>query len=115
MAAPALKPARGIVGLVSRVSDVVRAEVADRFGATDAPQVLSALEATALPLLEGADRDRARARVHLATIKLADGDVARFQQALALAQIDWRDVLVAAGLANADWPQVLQAAGWRVP
>jgi hypothetical protein len=100
---------------VSRVCDVVRAEVADRFSAPNALQVVSALEGASLPLLEGADRDRDRARVHLATIKLADGDVARFEQALALARIDWRDVLVAAGLANADWPEVLHAAGWRVP
>jgi hypothetical protein len=100
---------------VSRVSEVVRAEVAGRFSASDAPQVISALETTTLPLLEGADRDRGRARVHLATIKLADGDVTRFQQALAVAQMDWRDVLVAAGLANGDWPEVLRAAGWRVP
>ena len=100
---------------MSRLSDVVRAEVADRFSASDAPNVVSALETTMLPLLEGADRDRARARVHLATIKLAHGDVVRFQQALAMAQTDWRDVLVAAGLAHADWPEVLRTAGWRVP
>jgi hypothetical protein len=39
----------------------------------------------------------------------------RFHEALALARVDWRDVLVAAGLAGADWPAVLRAAGYRVP
>jgi hypothetical protein len=100
---------------VSRVSDVVRAEAGDRFSASDAPQVVAALETTTLPMLEGAERDRERARVHLAIIKMAGGEVRLFQQALSLAQLDWRDVLVAAGLANADWRSVLGAAGWRVP
>jgi hypothetical protein len=97
------------------VSDVVRAEVRERFGQQEASEVISALEATALPLLEAPDRVRERARVHMATIKLADGDLPRFRQALVMARADWRDVLVAAGLAQYDWPEVLRAAGWRVP
>jgi hypothetical protein len=100
---------------VGHVSDAVRAEVSHRFGAAEALQVISALESAVLPFLDSAERDRGRARVHLAIIKLADGDMLRFQQALTLAQTDWRDVLVAAGLANADWPKVLREAGWRVP
>jgi hypothetical protein len=100
---------------VSQVSDVVRAEVGNRFHVSEGHQVLSALESANLPFLESAERERERARVHLAIIKLADGDMGGFQQALAMARTDWRDVLVAAGLANADWPKVLQDAGWRVP
>jgi hypothetical protein len=100
---------------VNQVSDVVRAEVQNRFSSEEAAQVISALEATSLPLLEGADRDRGRARVHLAAIKLADGSLARFHDALAMARVDWRDLLVATGLANGDWPDVLRAAGYRVP
>jgi hypothetical protein len=100
--------------LVNILHDVVRAEIRDRFEAGAAAQVVSALDASPLPFL-GADRDHDRARVHLAILKLADGDMGRFQQALALAQVDWRDVLVAAGLGDADWPLVLRATGWRAP
>jgi hypothetical protein len=97
------------------VSDVVRAEVRERFNAGESEEVISALEASRLPFLDAPDRDRERARVHLATIKMADGNVLRFRQALGMARVDWRDVLVAAGLANHDWPEVLRRGGWRVP
>ena len=56
-----------------------------------------------------------RPRIHLAIIKLAAGDVTRFREAVAVAEQDWRDVLVAAGLGNADWRDQLRAAGMRVP
>lgn len=36
-------------------------------------------------------------RIQLAVLKLSDGDADRFLAAIGLAQIDWRDVLVAAG------------------
>jgi plasmid stabilization system protein ParE len=98
-----------------RVSDVVRAEVCERFSPEEASEVILALETTALPFLDAPDRGRERARVHLATLKVAGGDLPRFRQALALARTDWRDVLVAAGLAHHDWPETLRAAGWRVP
>jgi hypothetical protein len=51
------------------------------------------------------DRERILASVILG----ADGDMLRLQQAVALSQLDWRDLLVGAGLANADWPQRLDA------
>ena len=50
-----------------------------------------------------------RERVLAAIVFIADGDVARLGQAIALSQLDWRDLLVNGGLANADWPQVLDA------
>jgi hypothetical protein len=100
---------------VSQVSGLVRAEVVDRFAASDADRVVSALESAHLPFLEGAERERGRTRVHLAILKLADGDMSRLHEALSSAEADWRDVLVAAGLANGDWPEVLREAGWRVP
>jgi len=36
-------------------------------------------------------------RIQLAVLKLSDGDANKFLAAIGLAQIDWRDVLVAAG------------------
>ena len=42
-------------------------------------------------------------RVQAAIVLLADGDFYRLRDGLALARIDWRDVLVAADLADSDW------------
>lgn len=42
-------------------------------------------------------------RVCAAIVLVADGDVDRFVNAAALAERDWRDVLVSAGLAGEDW------------
>jgi hypothetical protein len=96
-----------------KLSDVVEEQITNRFDPDEVQLVQAALEAASLPFLEQPSRQRDR--VHLAIIKLAEGDVGKFQQALRLAQTDWRDVLVAAGLANADWPLVLAQAGIRLP
>jgi hypothetical protein len=87
------------VEFVRLTCDVARAEVRDRFAASEAVQLMAALDATPLPLLEGSDRDRERDRVHMAILKLTRGEMGRFQQALAMARLDWRDALVNAGLA----------------
>lgn len=51
------------------------------------------------------DIDPARTeRVQAAIVILAAGDLSRLREALDLAKLDWRDVLVSAGLANGDWP-----------
>jgi len=39
-------------------------------------------------------------RVRFAVLKLSGGDLAKLVEAVALAQVDWRDVLVAAGFAE---------------
>ncbi|WP_433788781.1 hypothetical protein [Actinoplanes sp. CA-252034] len=49
-------------------------------------------------------------RIQAAVLLVADGDSHRFLQALAMAQRDWRDVLVAADLAHENWPDRLQVA-----
>ncbi|MBM7774575.1 hypothetical protein JOD54_004779 [Actinokineospora baliensis] len=46
-------------------------------------------------------------RVQAAIVLLADGDMARLRDALALSVVDWRDVLVGASLADEDWPSRL--------
>jgi hypothetical protein len=43
-------------------------------------------------------------RVQAAIVLTAGGRLADLHDAMALAQIDWRDVLMNAGLANEDWP-----------
>jgi hypothetical protein len=100
---------------MGRLAALVRAEVIERFASVDGHKVMSTLETTALPLIDDPSRDRERARVHLAILKLSKGDLAEFRRAVDLARRDWRDVLVAAGLANGDWPDVLRREGWRVP
>ena len=100
---------------MGRVAPLVRAEVIARFASLDGREVMATLETTALPLIDDPSRDRERARVHLAILKLSKGDLAAFRRAVDLARRDWRDVLVAAGLANGDWPDVLRREGWRVP
>ena len=44
-------------------------------------------------------------RVQAAVVKLARGDLGRLDVQLREVQIDWRDVLVAAGFAHEDWPE----------
>jgi hypothetical protein len=39
-------------------------------------------------------------RIHFAVLKLSDGTLVKLQDAIRLAETDWRDVLVASGFAN---------------
>jgi hypothetical protein len=48
-------------------------------------------------------------RVQAAIVFVASGDLGRLRNAIALAQADWRDVLVAGELADDDWRQRLFA------
>ena len=48
-------------------------------------------------------------RVQAAVVLWAAGDLARLHDALDLAELDWRDVLVRADLADEDWPARLEA------
>jgi len=43
-------------------------------------------------------------RIQSAVVLWAPGDVAKFSDSIALAAIDWRDVLVRGGLADDGWP-----------
>jgi hypothetical protein len=49
-------------------------------------------------------------RVQAAIVLWARGDLSRFRDSLALAHVDWRDVLVRGGLENDDWHQILDSA-----
>jgi hypothetical protein len=46
-------------------------------------------------------------RIQTAILLLAHGDLAKLNDAAALAERDWRDVLVWSGLGDADWPERL--------
>ena len=94
------------------VSDIVEGQIATRFGETGASTVLESFRSTPLPFLDAPNRARERDRVHLAIIKLADGDSAAAERWIRQAARDWRDVLMSAGLANGDWAQSLVDAGF---
>ena len=74
----------------------------------DASDILTALEDVpeSLPLAERQDAERLQAAVVLAS----QGNTSEFARCRRLAQVDWRDALIAAGLENSDWPQRLDAA-----
>jgi hypothetical protein len=52
-----------------------------------------------LPLWVNAD-ERGLERIRFAVLKLSNGDLTELQRAVQMAQVDWRDVLVAAGFGH---------------
>jgi hypothetical protein len=75
------------------------------FPADGAGRALDRLASLRLALAEKQSLERIQAAVVL----LGGGDAEKLERAAALAERDWRDVLVAAGLANGDWPARLDA------
>lgn len=92
---------RGVVS--RRLAARVRAD----FNPAESDVVLELLEQLKLPFLD--DNLPGRERVEAAVLVLAGGNRSLLLQAGALAEADWRDVLVAAGLAHEDWPQQVDA------
>ncbi len=68
----------------------------------DFPEPGSAPEILRL-LAEASDTERVQAAI----VFTASGNIERLRAELALAKIDWRDVLVNGGLANDGWPAIL--------
>ena len=54
---------------------------------------------------EASDSERVQAAIVLA----ASGRLSDLRDAAALAQVDWRDLLVSVGLGNQDWPTKLDS------
>ncbi len=59
------------------------------------------------PVVTGSLQDPER--VHAAVIRVAQGRLDSLDDALSLARLDWRDLLVAADFADAGWPERLSA------
>lgn len=70
----------------------------------DFPEPGSADEVVRL-LAEVSDSERVQAAIVLSSF----GNTQWLRDALALARLDWRDVLVNGGLANEGWPAILDA------
>jgi hypothetical protein len=62
--------------------------------------VLDALGALEVPF----DGGEVPERILGAIVLRSRGDAQQFDEAVGLAKLDWRDLLVAAELANEDWP-----------
>lgn len=50
-------------------------------------------------------------RIQFAILVRAQGSLQRFKEAFALAEDDWRDILVEAGLSRPNWPDKVLNAG----
>jgi len=103
------------LGDVQGLEWAVKEATTRRFRAEAWARATEVLQSLALPLIDEANRQTERARVQLAMIKLAAGDVDALERLARMASRDWRDVLVAAGLANGNWRQVLAADGYLTP
>ena len=95
---PSLPASVGAV-VTPRIERYVR----EHFGPEDAQRVLHALRDWRISYVEEPPGERLTAAVVLA----GDGRRADVEGALQLAEVDWRDLLVAGGLAHGDWPQRL--------
>lgn len=63
-----------------------------------------------LPFLREMDEKRLE-RFHFAALKLSQGQVNKLLEAIVLAQVDWRDLLVAAGFAQSVDAHTIWAKG----
>lgn len=63
----------------------------------------------------GLESELDRARVQMAVLKLAAGDVVQLEHWTRQAVLDAQSVLRAAGLSQANWKQVLASEGFAVP
>ena len=68
----------------------------------EAARLLMTQCADNLPLWKRTD-EKGLERIRFAVLKLSGGDLAKLQDAVRRAQVDWRDVLVAAGFAHHVW------------
>jgi hypothetical protein len=85
--------------------------IAHDFRGRRASQVMELLSSLDL----GGSSPEGDERICGAILLVADGDVDRLVSAVALAEVDWRDMLVSAGLENADWRKRLDDALARPP
>jgi hypothetical protein len=88
-----------MVGLSSRT----KRHVAALFGAQDVAAAERLLEQECganLPILGASGTPASLERVRFAALRTSGGRIDRLQDAVALAQVDWRDLLVAAGFAD---------------
>jgi hypothetical protein len=85
------------------LSPLTRRHVAAMFDPAQAEQVEELLArecAENLPLMAGPPTPESLERIRFAALRLSGGNTEHLRQAVRLAQIDWRDLLIAAGFAD---------------
>ena len=81
-------------------------EIRKSFPAAEHDRVESALNSADFPMA-GANLER----IQLAILHCAEGNLTSFEKCVEAAELDWRDVLLAAGLAFGNWREVLSDRG----
>jgi len=87
------------------VSQRVADRVARDFPAAKQADVLDLLDSISRGSWRIFESETGRERIQAAVLKLAGGNIDALLAAAAEVEIDWRDVLVAAGMENEDWPE----------
>ncbi|MBB5032008.1 hypothetical protein [Prosthecobacter vanneervenii] len=95
--------------LSHRLRRAIEKQAARLFDITERKVVVEILACSTFPLLE--QRRAESLRVKLAILILSQGKQERFQEMLALATRDWRDVLMAADMGWPNWQEILQRKG----
>lgn len=89
------------------LSPRILAQIARDFPGSRGSQVVELLTALDLPLHRSPEGDE---RICGAILIFADGDIDQVLEAAALAELDWRDLLVSAGVEHDDWRTKLTAS-----
>lgn len=85
------------------ISERIARRVGRDYPASQRDAVIDLLESVELGSSASTVTDEGQERVHAAMLIVAAGNVDRLLEASALAEVDWRDVLVDAGLEHDDW------------
>jgi hypothetical protein len=89
-------------GLVAELSEGTKKRIDMLFAEVERAEVVKVIAdecGNNLPFCEG-DTPEDLERIRLAVLKLSEGDITKLRDAVHLAQVDWRDLLVAAGFAD---------------
>ena len=78
------------------VSEETLSRINRLFPEQDVPRVTESLTT----LFDDTDRQELNERIHFAILKYSDGDYDRLLEAIDLANLDWRDLLVAVDFAD---------------
>jgi hypothetical protein len=87
----------------------VLARVDADFAPSERPVAVDLIRSVCLDSWKIAQPTSGRDRLAAAMLILAEGRIEGLQKAVALANRDWRDLLVAAQLAQPDWPERVDA------
>lgn len=103
--ASSLRQIQGYHRVMVSLSPATLEKVHRLFPEAEWPEVISLLErecSDTLPRYSGIDEPQRFERIQFAVLKLSEGSLPRLKHVIALAQRDWRDVLMGAGFGSLD-------------